>query len=166
MGPWQCRRYMQVHSTHTEKFEKHHFGLVHQKLQEEENFAQGVFLLRLLCSARPTVSPLCPCQPCPEQTAMGYAGYVPAKTAAVRSPLDLALLQVKSVESLEVVQKLSYNTAVQPLEEKFRKVGEEMASVLVSRPGRDPAYLLVHYVTRAGATLFVHPAGEAIQREN
>ncbi|GAB4815029.1 hypothetical protein N2152v2_002075 [Parachlorella kessleri] len=53
---------------------------------------------------------------------MGYAGYVPAKLATKRAPLESALLQVKSVESLEVMHKLHYNTAIQPGEDKFRKV--------------------------------------------
>ena len=37
--------------------------------------------------------------------------------------LQAALWSVKSDESLAVIHKLSYNTACQPAEEKFRKVG-------------------------------------------
>jgi hypothetical protein len=39
------------------------------------------------------------------------------------SEVEAAVLAVKSPEALELIKKLTYNTVVQPYEEKFRKVG-------------------------------------------
>eukprot|EP01023_Acetabularia_acetabulum_P008263 TRINITY_DN1357_c0_g1_i1.p3 TRINITY_DN1357_c0_g1~~TRINITY_DN1357_c0_g1_i1.p3 ORF type:complete len:185 (-),score=29.26 TRINITY_DN1357_c0_g1_i1:227-781(-) len=54
---------------------------------------------------------------------MAYAGYVPAKLPPARlTSLQSALREVESQRCLEVIRKLSYNTACQPTEDKFRRV--------------------------------------------
>eukprot|EP00887_Chlorella_sp_A99_P005573 scaffold1.g5573.t1 len=63
---------------------------------------------------------------------MGYAGYVPAKYAEKRTPLQQALEAIPSAECLEVLYKLSYNTAVQPTEDKFRTIRLSNAKIKVA----------------------------------
>ncbi|GFR46734.1 hypothetical protein Agub_g8357 [Astrephomene gubernaculifera] len=54
---------------------------------------------------------------------MGYGGYVSAKLPPSKpSEVEAAVQAVKSVEAVEMIHKLVYNCAVQPKEEKFRKV--------------------------------------------
>jgi hypothetical protein len=54
---------------------------------------------------------------------MGYAGYVPAKLPPSKAtPEQAALACVQSYESLEILGKLIYNCAVQPKEEKYRRI--------------------------------------------
>ncbi|KAG2496890.1 hypothetical protein HYH03_005289 [Edaphochlamys debaryana] len=54
---------------------------------------------------------------------MGYGGYVSAKLPPPKpSDVEAAMLAVKSVEAVEMIHKLVYNAAVQPKEDKFRRV--------------------------------------------
>lgn len=54
---------------------------------------------------------------------MAYAGYVPAKLPPGKpTEFQAALWSIKSNDTLEVIQKLSYNTAIAPTDDKFRKV--------------------------------------------
>jgi len=55
---------------------------------------------------------------------MGYAGYysTTAKIKDRKTPAEQALAAVDSFECLELLEKITYNAAVQPQEEKFRKL--------------------------------------------
>ncbi|KAF5830035.1 hypothetical protein DUNSADRAFT_15161 [Dunaliella salina] len=53
---------------------------------------------------------------------MVYGSEAPAKLPKVKTEAEKALSAVNSLESLEIIGKLLYNAAVQPKEEKFRKI--------------------------------------------
>lgn len=54
---------------------------------------------------------------------MGYAGYVPAKLPPTKpSAVQAALWEIQNTASLEVISKLLRNTAVNPSEEKYRRI--------------------------------------------
>ena len=53
----------------------------------------------------------------------GYAGYAPGhKVADLATPLQQYLRAVKSMATLDTLEKLTRNSAQAPAEEKFRKV--------------------------------------------
>ena len=53
----------------------------------------------------------------------GYAGYAPGhKVADLATPLQQYLKAVKSMATLDTLEKLTRNSAQAPAEEKFRKV--------------------------------------------
>ena len=53
---------------------------------------------------------------------MTYAGYVPAKIASVKTPLQVALLALESEAALELLSTLCRNAACAPADPKYRKV--------------------------------------------
>jgi hypothetical protein len=55
---------------------------------------------------------------------MGYAGYfsTTARIKDKRTPLEATLANVGSLETLELLEKVTKNSAVQPAEEKFRRL--------------------------------------------
>lgn len=55
---------------------------------------------------------------------MGYAGYfsTTARIKDKRTPLEAALANVGSLETLELLEKVTKNSAVQPAEEKYRRL--------------------------------------------
>ncbi|KAL4424012.1 hypothetical protein ABPG75_001313 [Micractinium tetrahymenae] len=71
---------------------------------------------------------------------MGYAGYysTTAKIKDRRTPLEQALFAVGSLEALELLEKVTYNAAVQPNEDKFRKLklgNKKIQSTIVEAEG-------------------------------
>ncbi|GLI62667.1 hypothetical protein VaNZ11_005342 [Volvox africanus] len=70
---------------------------------------------------------------------MGYGGYVSAKLPPPKpSDVEAAVQAVKSMDAVEMIHKLVYNCAVQPKEDKFRKVrlgNSKVKAVLGDTPG-------------------------------
>ena len=60
---------------------------------------------------------------------MTYAGYVPAKIAAVKTPLQAALAALESEAALEMLSTLCRNAACAPSEQKYRRVRATNARV-------------------------------------
>ena len=72
---------------------------------------------------------------------MGYAGYVPAKLPPSKAtPIQQALSAIGTIEALEILEKLIYNTAIQPKETKFRKIKLSNAKI-ASTIGTEPSAL-------------------------
>lgn len=70
---------------------------------------------------------------------MVYAGYTPAKLPPAQpSELESALWTIPSMESLEVLGKLTYNCVVQPKDDKYRKIrmsNEKINAAIAQVPG-------------------------------
>lgn len=70
----------------------------------------------------------------------GYAGYAPGhKVVDLATPLQQYLKAVKSMATLDTLEKLTRNSAQAPAEEKFRKVRahpRRVSSVSPRRPRR------------------------------
>lgn len=70
---------------------------------------------------------------------MGYGGYVSAKLPPPKpTEVEAALMAVKSMETMELIHKLSYNAACSPNESKFRRVrlsNPKIKEVLADCPG-------------------------------
>ena len=60
---------------------------------------------------------------------MTYAGYVPAKIASVKTPLQAALAVLESEAALELLSTLCRNAACAPAEPKYRRVRATNARV-------------------------------------
>ena len=58
----------------------------------------------------------------PTTKKMTYAGYVPAKIASVKTPLQVALAALESEAALELLTTLCRNAACAPSEPKYRRV--------------------------------------------
>ena len=63
---------------------------------------------------------------------MTYAGYVPAKLASVKTPLQVALAALDSEAALELLATLCRNAACAPSEPKYRKVRATNSRVAAS----------------------------------
>ncbi|EIE26580.1 hypothetical protein COCSUDRAFT_52390 [Coccomyxa subellipsoidea C-169] len=76
---------------------------------------------------------------------MGYAGYTAAKLPPPPpSPVQAALWVVQSQETLTVIEKLTKNVAVNPTEEKYKRVrltNDKIRAALVNVPGAVEALL-------------------------
>jgi hypothetical protein len=69
----------------------------------------------------------------------GYAGYAPGhKVADLATPLQQYLKAVKSMATLDTLEKLTRNSAQAPAEEKFRKVRARPTPRLVRSPATPP----------------------------
>jgi hypothetical protein len=81
---------------------------------------------------------------------MGYAGYAPGhRVAEAATPVQAALAQVKSEASLELIGKLTRNSAQSPAEEKYRKVrltNEKISPLLVEVKGAKEAMMAMGWV--------------------
>ena len=66
-------------------------------------------------------------------TTMTYAGYVPAKIASVKTPLQVALAALESEAALELLSTLCRNAACAPAEPKYRRVRATNARVAAAR---------------------------------
>mmetsp|Transcript_55341 Transcript_55341/g.113174 ORF Transcript_55341/g.113174 Transcript_55341/m.113174 type:complete len:179 (-) Transcript_55341:309-845(-) len=69
---------------------------------------------------------------------MGYAGYAPGHKVVEVTPLQSKLVTVKSVDSFDLIEKLTRNVAQNPTEEKYRKVrltNEKIKAALVDVAG-------------------------------
>lgn len=101
---------------------------------------------------------------------MGYGGYVAAKLPPPKpSDVEAAVMQVKSLEALEMVHKLTYNTAVQPHETKFRRVrltNPKVKEVLGDCPGALEAMQALGWaVDEAEPEFMVVPPGKYLKME-
>ena len=67
-----------------------------------------------------------------QKSKMTYAGYVPAKIASVKTPLQVALAALESGEALELLSLLCRNAACAPSEPKYRKVRATNSRVVAS----------------------------------
>lgn len=69
----------------------------------------------------------------------GYAGYAPGhKVVDLATPLQQYLKAVKSMATLDTLEKLTRNSAQAPAEEKFRKVRAHSKPRLVRSPATPP----------------------------
>ncbi|KAG2452929.1 hypothetical protein HYH02_002268 [Chlamydomonas schloesseri] len=97
---------------------------------------------------------------------MGYGGYVSAKLPPAKpTEVEARVQAVKSLETVEMIHKLVYNTAVQPKEEKFRKVrlgNPKIQAVLAEVPGAIDAMLALGWALEdaEGEQFLVVPAGK------
>lgn len=103
---------------------------------------------------------------------MGYAGYAPAKLPpATPTELEAALRAVSSVDSLEIINKLCKNCAVQPKEDKFRKVklsNKKVSVTIVEAPGAMEAMLKLGWTEESNAEdgdVLVLPPGKYIKMD-
>lgn len=78
---------------------------------------------------------------------MGYAGYVPAKLPPSKAtPFQQALSAIGTIEALEILERLIYNTAIQPKDSKFRKIklsNTKIASTIGMEPSAQEALRLM-----------------------
>ncbi|PNW87287.1 hypothetical protein CHLRE_02g116650v5 [Chlamydomonas reinhardtii] len=97
---------------------------------------------------------------------MGYGGYVSAKLPPAKpTEVEAAVQAIKSLETVEMIHKLVYNTAVQPKEEKFRKVrlgNPKIQAVLGEVPGAIDAMVALGWALEdaEGEQFLVVPAGK------
>uniref|UniRef100_A0A061S311 PUB domain-containing protein n=1 Tax=Tetraselmis sp. GSL018 TaxID=582737 RepID=A0A061S311_9CHLO len=103
---------------------------------------------------------------------MGYAGYAPAKLPPPRpSDLEAALRAVCSTDSLTVISTLCRNCAIQPKEDKFRKVklsNKKIHSAVVDTPGALEVMLKLGWVentTEQDGDVLEIPSGQYITME-
>lgn len=93
----------------------------------------------------------------------GYAGYVPAKLPPAKpTAIQAALWEVRSQESLEAISKLLRNAAVNPKEEKFRRIrlqNDKIQSLILQQSGALEALLLLGWErnTSDGDQLVISP---------
>lgn len=97
---------------------------------------------------------------------MGYAGYfsTTARIKDKRNPLETALLEVETLECLELLEKITYNAAVQPNEEKFRKLklgNAKIRATIVEAEGGMQALALLGWVEgeEGGEAVLTLPKG-------
>eukprot|EP00197_Chlamydomonas_leiostraca_P007964 CAMPEP_0202865176 /NCGR_PEP_ID=MMETSP1391-20130828/5316_1 /ASSEMBLY_ACC=CAM_ASM_000867 /TAXON_ID=1034604 /ORGANISM="Chlamydomonas leiostraca, Strain SAG 11-49" /LENGTH=133 /DNA_ID=CAMNT_0049544981 /DNA_START=108 /DNA_END=509 /DNA_ORIENTATION=+ len=95
---------------------------------------------------------------------MVYAGYVPAKLPTVATDLDRAVMAVTNMDSLEIIGKLLYNAAVQPKEEKYRRIrltNEKIRATIADVPTAMELLLQLGWVKEeAEEAALVIPAGK------
>ncbi|EFJ42376.1 hypothetical protein VOLCADRAFT_107314 [Volvox carteri f. nagariensis] len=97
---------------------------------------------------------------------MGYGGYVSAKLPPPKpSEVEAAVQAVKSMEAVEMIHKLVYNCAVQPKEDKFRKVrlaNPKVKAVLSDTQGAVEALTALGWSLEEadGEPVLVVPAGK------
>ncbi|PNH08635.1 hypothetical protein TSOC_004788 [Tetrabaena socialis] len=97
---------------------------------------------------------------------MGYGGYVSAKLPPPKpTEVEAAVQAVKSLEAVEMIHKLVYNSAVSPKEEKFRKVrlsNPKVKAVLGDAEGALEAMTALGWATEEaeGESWMVVPAGK------
>ncbi|KAG2422910.1 hypothetical protein HXX76_015736 [Chlamydomonas incerta] len=97
---------------------------------------------------------------------MGYGGYVSAKLPPAKpTEVEAAVQAIKSLETVEMIHKLVYNTAVQPKDEKFRKVrlgNPKIQAVLGEVPGAIDAMVALGWALEEaeGEQFLVVPAGK------
>ncbi|DBB06382.1 hypothetical protein WJX77_002508 [Trebouxia sp. C0004] len=81
---------------------------------------------------------------------MGYAGYTAAKLPPPKaSALQAALWSIDNMECLEVMSKLVRNTAVSPLEDKFKRIklsNSKVKTTIVDTAGGVPSLLAMGWV--------------------
>mmetsp|Transcript_22808 Transcript_22808/g.63340 ORF Transcript_22808/g.63340 Transcript_22808/m.63340 type:complete len:175 (-) Transcript_22808:393-917(-) len=101
---------------------------------------------------------------------MGYAGYTPAKLPPSKlSDVEAALRAVTSVESLAIIGTLCRNCAIQPKEEKYRRIklsNKKIAHAIVDSEGALDAMLKLGWVkdTEDGEVL-VLPEGRYLNMD-
>lgn len=70
---------------------------------------------------------------------MGYGGYVSAKLPPPKpTEVEAAVMAIKSMDTIELIHKLTYNAACSPTESKFRRVrlsNPKVKEVLADCPG-------------------------------
>eukprot|EP00873_Tetraselmis_striata_P016911 jgi/Tetstr1/437175/TSEL_002747.t2 len=103
---------------------------------------------------------------------MGYAGYTPAKLPPTTpTELEAALRAVTNLDSLAIIGTLCKNAAVQPREEKFRKVklsNKKVAATVVEAPGAMDAMLKLGWArdsTPEDGDVLVLPAGKYLKMD-
>ncbi|BDA40811.1 probable plant UBX domain-containing protein 2 at N-terminal half [Coccomyxa sp. Obi] len=94
---------------------------------------------------------------------MGYAGYTAAKLPPpLPSAVQSALWAVPSQESLEIIEKLTKNVAVNPTEEKFKRIrltNSKIKAALVDVPGAVEALLALGWARDEDEEALVVPKG-------
>lgn len=96
---------------------------------------------------------------------MGYAGYVSAKLPPPKpTEVEAAIAAIKSLDTLEILQKLVYNAAISPKEDKFRRLrlsNEKINTLIVEVPGGIEALQAMGWVQDEEALEFMSiPAGK------
>ncbi|GLC46068.1 hypothetical protein PLESTB_001036000 [Pleodorina starrii] len=102
---------------------------------------------------------------------MGYGGYVSAKLPPAKpSEVEAAVQAVKSMEAVEMIHKLVYNCAVQPKEDKYRKVrlaNPKVKAILGDTPGAVDAMTALGWSLEEadGEPVLVVPAGKFLNMQ-